>query len=61
MTYTNSLIEAQKRIAKLIKERNHLEVQIVTRDMVIAKYQKWFKEHEHWTKQKLSTAEDTDV
>lgn len=39
-----------KRIDTLVKERNHLEVQIAKRDVVIARYQKWFKDHEHVTK-----------
>lgn len=43
----NALLTRQlKRIDALVKERNHLEVQIVKRDVVIARYQKWFKEHE---------------
>ena len=38
------------RIGALIKERNHLEVQIVKRDMIIARYQKWFDDHTHLAK-----------
>ena len=41
---------ALKRNDELVKERNHLEVQLVKRDVVIARYQKWFTDHEHLPK-----------
>lgn len=36
-----------KRMDRIIKERNHLNHELIMANIVIDNYQKWFKAHEH--------------